>query len=128
MASVTRDPRNLTFFMGSNPEVSPINDYNEDWKAPKVQSIDADTGLPLWSVNTEICDPAGVEATKLKLAAAVKPTFAPRSSYVLDGDSFVVATAYIVKGTTRTAFSNKVVGALKPEAPVRPVTPVINKD
>ena len=57
-------------------EVTSISDYDRSTKDNKVQAIDKDTGLPLWSVDVLDADPEARRASKtvsIKFAAKVQP-------------------------------------------------------
>lgn len=131
--AISVNPRGLTFYVASNATVAPVTDFNSDRSVEPVQSVDKGTGLKLWSLNVELITDAGVEVVKLKIASNNAPVVAPRSEYVLDGDSYLLATPYIIENAGKSpkqGVSYKLVGALKLNAPVRPVAPVtsITKD
>ena len=57
-------------------EVTSISDYDRSTKDNKVQAIDKDTGLPLWSVDVLDADPEARRASKtvsIKFATKVQP-------------------------------------------------------
>ena len=57
-------------------EVSPVFDFEKSSKDAKVQQIDKDNGLPLWSVEVLDADPEAGKKSKtvtVKIAARVQP-------------------------------------------------------
>lgn len=57
-------------------EVTSISDYDRSTKDNKVQAIDKDTGLPMWSVDVLDADPEARRASKtvsIKFATKVQP-------------------------------------------------------
>ena len=57
-------------------EVTPVNDYEKSTRETKVQQIDKDTGLLLWSIDILDADPTAPKKQKtvsVKIAAKVQP-------------------------------------------------------
>ena len=57
-------------------EVTPVNDYDRSTKEAKVQQVDKDSGLLLWSVDIVDADPGAPKKQKtvsVKIAAKVQP-------------------------------------------------------
>lgn len=57
-------------------EVNPVSDYDRSTKDNKVQQIDQDSGLPLWSVEVLDADPEARRSSKtvtVKIPAKVQP-------------------------------------------------------
>ena len=57
-------------------EVNPVSDYDRSTKDNKVQQIDQDSGLPLWSVEVLDADPEARKSSKtvtVKIPAKVQP-------------------------------------------------------
>ncbi|NMM25137.1 MAG: plasmid replication, integration and excision activator [Phycicoccus sp.] len=57
-------------------EVGPVFDYDKSSKDAKVQQVDKDNGLPLWSVEVLDADPEAGKKSKtvtVKIAARVQP-------------------------------------------------------
>ena len=94
-------------------EVTPVVDYDRSTKDNKVQQLDKDTGLPMWTVDVLDADP---EATKknrtvsVKLIAKVQPV--PPAS---DGSS--PFTRVVFDGLTATPWTDT--SKCKPPEPGR---------
>lgn len=89
------------FLMG---EVTSISDYDRSTKDNKVQAIDKDTGLPLWSIDVLDADPEAKRATKLmsiKFATKVQPV--PPSN-----DAGTQFTPVVFNGLTALPYVEKV--------------------
>jgi hypothetical protein len=75
-------------------EVGPVSDFDKSTKDNKVQQIDKDTGLPLWSVDVLDADPEarrGSKTVTVKIPAKVQPVppanngSAPFTAVVFEG-------------------------------------------
>ena len=81
-------------------EVAPVFDFDRSTRENKVQQLDKDTGLPMWSVDVLDADP---EATKknrtvsVKLLAKVQPVPPPN-------DGTTPFTRVVFEGLTATAW------------------------
>jgi hypothetical protein len=82
-------------------DVSPVNDFERSTKENRVQQVDKDTGLLLWSVDIVDADPGAPKKQKtvsIKIAAKVQPvppsneTNSPFTPVEFDG---LTALAYI---------------------------------
>lgn len=57
-------------------DVSPVNDFERSTRDNKVQQLDADTGLPIWSVDVLDADPDASRAARtvvVKFSAKAQP-------------------------------------------------------
>lgn len=106
-------------FIGSKPEVRPVFGWT-DGKKDEHQSIDVETGLPLWVFDAELIIGEEVETLRVKFASKDEPTFKARTEYRVDGS--LIATPYVAQGTNRVAVSVLARGSVVPasSAPARP--------
>ncbi|WMY79206.1 hypothetical protein [Citricoccus sp. I39-566] len=106
-------------FIGSKPEVREVFGYN-DGKREENQSVDIETGLPLWNFDAELIIGEEVESLRVKVAAATAPVLKARTEYRVDGS--LLATPYVAQGTGRVAVSVIARGSIVPAnaAPARP--------
>ena len=113
------------FLMG---EVTSISDYDRSTKDNKVQAIDKDTGLPMWSVDVLDADPEARRASKtvsIKFATKVQPVpptneaGTPFTPVVFDG---LTALPYVEKvgdNFTRIAWSMRADGMVSAKLAVK---------
>ena len=97
-------------------EVSPVNDFERSTRDNKVQQVDADTGLPLWSVDVLDADPEASRAARtvvVKFTAKVQPvppsndTGAPFTPVVFHGLSALPYVERVSEDFSRVAWSFK---------------------
>ena len=82
-------------------EISPVRDYDRSTRENPVQATDADTGMPVWSVDVVDADPDATKSTRtmsVKVAAKVQPVLPPAAEGMpfrpVEFDK-LTATAYI---------------------------------
>lgn len=104
-------------------EVGPVLDFDRSTRETKVQALDKDSGLPVWSVDVLDADPEAVKRSRtvtIKLAGKVQPVPPANSS----GSPFtpiafvgLSALAYIEEGgpRPRIAWSFRADGMCSPK-------------
>jgi len=106
------------FLMG---EVNSISDYDRSTKDNKVQAIDKDTGLPLWSVDVLDADPEARRASKMmsiKFATKVQPVppaneaGTPFTPVIFDGLTALPYVEKVGENFTRIAWSMRAASML----------------
>jgi hypothetical protein len=103
-------------------EVEPVRDFDRSTKETAVQSVDRDTGLPLWQVDVIDADPDARDKTvRVKILAAVQPVppaeapgvpFRPVEFDDLTATPYVATTS---TGRSRLAWSFKSTGMHSPK-------------
>jgi hypothetical protein len=100
-------------------EVEPVINFDASTKENRVQSLDKESGLPVWSVEVYDADPeARTSSVKVKIAARVEPVLpdaqsgSPFRPVEFDG---LVVTPYIVTGERpKIAYSYRASGLHAP--------------
>jgi hypothetical protein len=102
-------------------EVEPVRDFDRSTKETPVQSVDKDTGMPVWQVDVIDADPTAREKTmRVKILAPVQPVppasapGVPFRPVVFDD---LTATPYVATtstGRSRLAWSLKSSGMHAP--------------
>ena len=103
--------------------VVPLVDFDRSTKESKVQQLDKESGLPVWTVDVMDFDPEARERTfKVKIVAAVQPVppdaipGAPVRPVLLEG---LTVTPYLKEpgnGRARVAYSLRAAGLASPRA------------
>lgn len=97
-------------------EVIPVNDFERSTRDNKVQQVDADTGLPLWSVDVLDADPEASRAARtvvVKFTAKVQPvppandSSTPFTPVVFHGLSALPYVERVSEDFSRVAWSYK---------------------
>lgn len=97
-------------------EVTPVNDFERSTRDNKVQQVDADTGLPLWSVDVLDADPQASRAARtvvVKFTAKVQPvppandSGAPFTPVVFHGLSALPYVERVSEDFSRVSWSFK---------------------
>jgi hypothetical protein len=99
----------LTFFIGTKADVRPVNSYENGEN--KGQKKDEASGLPVWSVNTEMIQGEEVEAVSLKIVSALAPELSARTEYKAKG--VLTLSPYVNSNNNRSAVSLTLTGTLE---------------
>lgn len=101
--------------------VSPLVDFDRSSKENKVQQLDKDSGLPVWTVDVMDFDPDARERTfKVKIAAAVQPVppdavaGLPVRPVLLEGLLIMPYLKEVANGRARVAYSLRASGLAAP--------------
>ena len=109
-------------------EVSPVNDFERSTRDNKVQQLDADTGLPIWSVDVLDADPDASRAARtvvVKFSAKVQPvppaneSGTPFTPVVFHGLTALPYVEKVSEDFSRVAWSYKAdaMGPVKGQSP-----------
>jgi len=104
-------------------EVEPVRDFDRSTKETAVQSVDRDTGLPVWQVDVFDADPSARDkSVRVKILAPVQPVppaaapgvpFRPVEFENLTATPYVATTA---QGRSRLAWSFKSTAMAAPKS------------